>query len=84
MSKVVVLKHKRSFTTAERLIEEVRKEIFGSGYKYSVIARQTGVSTTTIGNLARGKTQWPRPTTLFPLLDSMGLEMRMVKKGERR
>lgn len=72
---------KRSFTTAEDLIEEVRKELFGSGHAYKALAIKTGVAPSTIANIASGQTKWPRPTTLFPLLDTLGLEMRVVKKG---
>jgi transcriptional regulator with XRE-family HTH domain len=72
---------KRSFTSAEALIEEVRNQLFGTGENYKVIAERTNVSRSTINNLAIGKTRWPRPTTLCPLLDTLGLEMRMVKKG---
>jgi transcriptional regulator with XRE-family HTH domain len=71
----------RSFTSAERMIEEVRKDIFASGEKYKNLAEKVGVSASTINNLASGKTRWPRPTTLFPLLNALGLELKMVKKG---
>jgi transcriptional regulator with XRE-family HTH domain len=76
-------RYKQSFTTAEKLIEEVRKEIFEDQSTYKNIAQRTGVSPSTIGNLASGKTRWPRPTTLFPLLDSLNLEMKILKKGTR-
>lgn len=72
---------KRTFTTAEDVIEEVRRELFGSGEAYKVLAARVGVSPSTIANLASGQTRWPRPTTLFPLLDTLGLEMKVVKKG---
>ena len=73
------LSRPRTYTSAKSLIEQVRQEIFRDGSTYKVIAGKTNVSTTTIGNLASGKTRWPRPTTLFPLLTSLGLEMRLVK-----
>ena len=72
---------KRSFTTAEALIEEVRNEIFRSGMTYTEIARSAGVAQSTINNLATGKTRWPRPTTLFPALEKLSLEMKLVRKG---
>jgi transcriptional regulator with XRE-family HTH domain len=71
---------KRTFTTAEDLIEEVRTEIFRSGERYRVIAERTGVSNTTVSNLANGKTRWPRPTTLFPMLRSLKLALKMVRE----
>jgi hypothetical protein len=77
---VVPLRRPRNFTTAERLIEEVRKEIFASGETNKVLAERTNVAQSTINNLATGKTRWPRPTTLFPLLASLRLEMQIVRK----
>lgn len=79
---VVVPFRPRNYTSPEALIEQVRQEIFRDGSTYKVIAGRTNVSQTTIGNLASGKTRWPRPTTLFPLLSSLGLEMRLVKAGK--
>lgn len=72
---------KRSYTSAEDLIEEVRRELFGSGEAYKQLATKVGVASSTIANIASGQTKWPRPTTLFPLLDTLGLEMKVVKKG---
>lgn len=83
MTNVVKLAKPRSYTSSEAVIEEVRKSIFDDGTSYKSIAKKCSVSGTTIGNLASGKTKWPRPTTLFPLLNALGLEMRLVKKGSR-
>ena len=80
-AKVIPFRRPRTFTTAEAVIEEVRREIFRDKRGYRAIAESTNVSLSTIANLASGKTRWPRPTTLFPLLSVMGLEMRIVKKG---
>ncbi len=82
MATVVKLRP-RVFTTAEAVIEDVRKEIFDDGDPYRKIAARCNVSATTIGNLASGKTRWPRPTTLFPLLNALGLEMRIVRKADK-
>lgn len=71
----------RAFTSAERMIEEVRQRIFADGRRYADIARVTGVSGTTIGNLARGKTIWPRPQTLFPLVNALGLSIKLVERN---
>ena len=79
---VIRLQRPRTFTSAEKLIEEVRQGIFADGRKYSDIARLTGVSATTVGNLARGKTIWPRSTTLFPMLGALGLSIQLVR-GQR-
>jgi len=84
LTNVVPLERKRSYTTAERLIEEVRNQIFKVGRPYKDVAAECKVSITTVHNLASGKTRWPRPTTLFPMLQTLGLEMRIVKKGDRQ
>ena len=84
MTNILKLQRPPAYTTAEKLIEEVRQSIFGEHASYSDIAKRTGVSTSTIGNLANGKTMWPRPKTLFPLLETLNLEMRITKKEPRR
>jgi len=68
----------RSMTTGERMIEEVRNRIFSDGRGYKDIAHATGVSRSTINALAQGKTRWPRPTTLFPLLAALRLHIELV------
>lgn len=71
----------RSFTSAERLIDRVREEIFENGATYKVLANRAGVATATVQRLANGKTRWPRPTTLFPLLQSLGLVID-IRRGD--
>ena len=78
---VIPIVRPKTFTSPEAFIERVRQEIFHDGGTYKVLAVKTGVAQSTVANLASGKTRWPRPTTLFPLLDALGLEMRLVKKG---
>jgi transcriptional regulator with XRE-family HTH domain len=68
----------RAFTSAEKLIESVRSRVLTDGRSYKEIATATGVAGSTIGNLATGKTRWPRPTTLFPLLSALGLHIELV------
>jgi len=80
MAKVIQLHRPKTYTTSERLIERLREEIFRDGRSYRIIADKVGVSGSTVGNLASGKTRWPRPTTLFPLLEALRLEMQLVRK----
>jgi transcriptional regulator with XRE-family HTH domain len=82
MAKIVELRaaKPRSFTTAEKLVEELREQIFRDGRTYKEIAFKTGVNASTVNNLASGKTRWPRPTTLFPLLATLGLSVQIVRK----
>jgi transcriptional regulator with XRE-family HTH domain len=62
------------------MIEEVRQHIFRFDGTYKQLAEKTGVGPSTIQNLASAKTRWPRPTTLFPLLMTLGLSIQIVKK----
>jgi hypothetical protein len=68
----------RSYTSAEDMIARVRERVLTDGRTYTVIAKDTKVSTSTIGNLASGKTRWPRPTTLFPLLVALKMHIELV------
>lgn len=75
--------HKRTFTSQEAMIDAVRESIFKDGRTYKSIAEATGVCNGTIARLASGTTRWPKPSTLFPLLDVLGYELIMQKKGNR-
>lgn len=68
----MVANRPKSFTSAEKLIEQIREDILTSKDTYKVIAVRTGKATSTIANIASGKTRWPRDTTLFPLIAALG------------
>lgn len=76
------MERRRDFTSAERLVEEVREHIFKFKGTYQHLADKVGVNHSTINNIASGKTRWPRPTTLFPLLEALGLSIRLIQKGK--
>lgn len=73
----------RTFTSAEAMLEQVRVIVHKDGRPQKAIAREVGVSPSTINNLASGKTRWPRPTTLFPLLRAMNMEIQLVPRKNR-
>lgn len=50
------------------LMDNVRTLIRSDNRPFKVIAKEIGVAPSTINNIFSGKTRWPRPTTLFPLL----------------
>jgi transcriptional regulator with XRE-family HTH domain len=52
--------------------------VLTDGRTYTDIAKETKVSNSTINNLATGKTRWPRPTTLFPLLMALKMHIELV------
>jgi transcriptional regulator with XRE-family HTH domain len=76
---VISIERKRSFTTAESMIDDVREVILRSGQTYSQLSISVGCSQSTINNLASGKTRWPRPTTLFPLLVALRIHLTLTK-----
>jgi transcriptional regulator with XRE-family HTH domain len=80
MTNVIKLPRPKTYTTPELMLERVREEMFGSKDTNKRLAEKCNVSTSTIYNLMSGKTRWPRPTTLFPVLDALNLELRIVKK----
>ena len=65
----------RTFTSAEAVLDEVRERIHMCGMTYTQIAMKTGVSSSTIGNIATSHTRWPRHTTLFPLFVALGMRL---------
>jgi transcriptional regulator with XRE-family HTH domain len=78
--KVIPIHRPKTFTENERIIEQVRIAIFNCGHTYKDIAGACNISRTTVAHLASGKTKWPRPRTLFPLVDFLGLKLILVKK----
>jgi transcriptional regulator with XRE-family HTH domain len=85
MSKVVALRRRkpRVYTSAERVLDEVREWIYKDGRTMQKIADATGVSVSTIHAIGSGKTQWPRHTTLFPLLQALHLRIDIVSERNR-
>jgi transcriptional regulator with XRE-family HTH domain len=79
MTNVVPLRRgRRSFTSAEAVIERVREKIFDCRLTYQVLADRAGVANSTVANLANGKTRWPRPNTLFPLMVALKIHIELV------
>lgn len=67
----------RNFTASEQVIEHLSQRIMADGHKYSDIAKKCGVAGTTIGNLARRKTAWPRPHTFFAVLNYFQIKLKL-------
>lgn len=64
---------------AQDFLREARLEVYRrDAHK---LARSVGVTTSTIYAFRSGRTVWPRHTTLFPLLEALGYELRLVKRG---
>ena len=80
MAKPIPLWRPKTFTSAEAMMEEVRSIIHADSRMQRHIANKVGVAPSTIGNIATGKTRWPRATTLFPLLDTLGYRVSIQRK----
>lgn len=74
----------RNYTTAEAVLDSVREAIYVDGRTYKEIGNATGVSLSTIHNIATGKTTWPRHTTLFPLMAALGIRMEVIIPERRK
>jgi len=74
----------RNFTKAEEVLEEIRERIHMDGRTHKKIAEATGVSPSTVGHIATGHTTWPRHTTLFPLMQALGMKMRIESPDGKR
>jgi transcriptional regulator with XRE-family HTH domain len=77
MNNVIKMRKPRTFTSAEAVLEEIRERIHMDGRTQGQIALAVGVAQATIGNIASGKTRWPRPTTLFPLMKALRVRIRL-------
>jgi hypothetical protein len=80
MTNVVEIRARpRVYTTRESFIDAVRDEVFRSALRYKDIAHGAGVSMQTISNLASGKTRWPRDPTLFGVISTLRLGIRLER-----
>lgn len=71
----------KTYTSQEALIDAVREQIFMCRRPYKDIAHDCGISSSTVSNLANGKTRWPRASTLFPLIHYLGFDLALTKRG---
>lgn len=82
--KLPVKNRKRSYTDPEikrlKIMTEVSESVRKSGKRYKDIANATGLSPSTIGAVARMDTIWPRPVTMFTLMDYFGMELEVKHK----
>jgi hypothetical protein len=69
----------RVYTNREAFIDAVRSEIFHSAMRYEDIARGAGVCHGTISKLANGYTKWPSQKTLFGVIATLKLGIRLER-----
>lgn len=61
----------------EEFLNQARLECYYWDAK--VLAEEAGVTKSTIYAFRAGRTVWPRKSTLFPLLEALGYELRLIK-----
>lgn len=62
---------------ATDLLRKVRMDMYEHDPR--TLARQVGVSVSTVNAFRSGRVLWPRPTTLFGILDAMGYKLVLHK-----
>lgn len=64
-----------SFDEINQLCDFCMREINATKQKYSKLAEKAGVCPTTISNLAKGNTNFPRASTVLQVLRALGFEV---------
>lgn len=64
---------------AAALLVQVRRDIYPRDEH--ALAKEVGVSVSTILSFRSGRTVWPRPNTLFGILKAMGYRLTLTKEG---
>jgi hypothetical protein len=63
------------FTSQLAYVEAMQARVRVSHTKYKDLAKQGEMSPTTVGNMASGKTHYPRFSTMFGIADALGVEV---------
>ena len=63
------------FTDQFTYVQAMQGKVRSSREKQKKLAEQGEMSASTVGNMASGKTRWPRFSTMFGLAASLGLEV---------
>lgn len=64
-----------AFDSVDQLCEFCAKELLASKKKYSKLAEDAGVCSSTIRNLAVSNTRFPRAATVLQVLRALGFEV---------
>lgn len=70
------------WTLPEDVMEDIRWRMHD--FDAADIAALAGVSRSCIYAIRRGKTKWPRGTTLFPLLRALDIELVLVDRKTKQ
>lgn len=74
-AKIVHLRRPRTFTSSEAVLDAIREKMFTSHLTQKQIAAGANISPATVGHIMTGHTRWPRPTTLFPIMQVLGIRL---------
>lgn len=68
----------------EQVMDILVQTIAQSDIPIGHLAIRAGVSKSAIHGITSGRTKWPRHTTLFSLMDVLGLQLTITKKRHLR
>jgi len=69
--------------TVRHLTEQTLKQIRAEAQNYNVkeLSEATGLPRSTLFAFLSGRTEWPRPKTLFTLLEFFGYDLKIVRRN---
>jgi len=65
---------------ADKGMNVVRMEMYN--YDLRQLSIRVGVSYSCLSAIRSGRTKWPRPDTLFPLIELLGINMYFAKRDD--
>ena len=81
LAKVISITKNRKggYSLPDDVMNDIRYRMHA--YEVADLAELAGVSKGTIYSIRSGRTKWPRGTTLFPILDALGLDLVLVDRA---
>jgi DNA-binding phage protein len=70
----------RTYDSREAFMSALSEAIVADGRTHVQLALATSVSHTTISRIVSGDTRWPRYTTIFPLIQTLGLKLSLERR----
>lgn len=70
----------RTYDSREAFIMAISEAIVADGRTHTQLAIAAGVTQGTISRIVNGDTRWPRHTTIFPLIATLGLTLTLTKR----
>jgi predicted transcriptional regulator len=64
---------------SEEVMQKLRDMLYETELSFDQIAKDVGVSVSTLYAIRSGRTKWPRPNTMFGILEYLKAKMALVK-----